>query len=251
MEENKKEAIKRAVAICILVLLIIVVGFIMIKYEIEGETNLPFELNKIMIISTADGIAKDEQNIAITQCNDLYLNIEKNQEYPSDGSMIEKVSIENIKIMSAPKKGKVVFYRPNNIEGLAYVYQEDFLLDGEIVYSGDSQTDLKNLTISNQGGMISFRSCIQDIGEIAINAEDTEKEVGYSNKGTLLQDAQITVADIRYNLGFDVVIELTDGKMYKGYVNITLPIEDVETKGVQGVEKVDLENVVFKRVKIK
>ena len=124
-------------------------------------------------------------------------------------------------------------------------------LEGQIIYSGDSQTDLKNLTISNQGGTISFRSCVQEVGEIAINTDSSIKEVGYSNKGTLLQDANIAVSDIRYNLGFDVIIELTDGKMYKGYVNITLPIEDVEANGVKGVEKVDLEDVVFKRIKIK
>ena len=250
MEENRKEAIKRAVAISILTLLIGVVGFIMIKYEIEGETNLPFKLSKIMIISTADAIEKDEQTMSITQCNDLYLTIEKNAEYKAD-SMIEKISIENIKIMSAPKKGKVAFYRPNNVEGVAYVYNNDFRLEGQIIYSGDSQTDLKNLTISNQGGTISFRSCVQEVGEIAINTDSSIKEVGYSNKGTLLQDANIAVSDIRYNLGFDVIIELTDGKMYKGYVNITLPIEDVEANGVKGVEKVDLEDVVFKRIKIK
>lgn len=250
MEENRREAIKRAIAISILVLLIGVVGFIMIKYEIEGETNLPFKLSKIMIISTADAIEKDEQTMSITQCNDLYLTIEKNEEYKAN-SMIEKISIENIKIMSAPKKGKVAFYRPNNTDGLVYVYKDDYLLDGKIEYIGDSQTSLKNLTISNQGGMISFRTCVKEIGEIAINTENSEKEVGYSNKGTLLKDAQIAVSDIRYNLGFDVFIELTDGKIYKGYINTTLPIEDVESNGVNGVEMVDLQNVVFKRIKIK
>lgn len=250
MEKNKKEVIKRAVAISVLVLLIVIVGFLMIKYEIEGETNLPFKLSKIMIVSTADGTEKDENTITITQCNDLYLTIEKNEEYKQD-SMIEKISIENIKVMSAPKKGRVAFYRPNNAEGLVYIYNKDLLLDGEIVYLGDSQTSLKNLTISNQGGMISFRSCVQEIGEIAINTENEEKEVGYINQGTLLQDAKVTVADIRYNIGFDVIIELTDKKMYKGYVNLTLPMEDVENQGVKGVEKVDLEKVIFKRIKIK
>lgn len=249
MEENKKEAIKRAVAIFILILLIGIVGFIMIKYEIEGETNLPFKLSKIIIISTADAIEKDEQTMSITQCNDLYLTIEKNENYITE-SMIKKISIENIKIMSAPKKGKVNFYRPNNVEGVAYTYNDDLILDGKIIYYGDSQTSLKNLTISNQGGTISFRSCVQEIGEIAIDTESQEKEVGYSNKGTLLKDAQIKVADIKYNLGFDIFIELVDGKIYKGYVNITLPVENVESNGVNGVEMVDLENVVFKRTKI-
>ena len=250
MEENKKEAIKKAVAISVLILLIIVVGFIMIKYEIEGETNLPFGLSKIMIISTADGIAKDEQTISITQCNDIYLYIEKNQNNNSD-SMIENVAIENIKIMSAPKKGKVAFYRPNNTNCLAYVYNDEFLLDDQITYSGDAQTNMQNLTISNQGGIISFRTCVIEVGEITINTENAEKEVGYNNDGTLLQKAEIAMSDIRYNIGFDVVIELADGKIYKAYVNLSLPLEDVEKQGVQAVEKVDVENIVFKRVKVR
>lgn len=247
MEENKKEVIKRAVAISILILLIGIVGFIMIKYEIEGEKNLPFKLSNIMIVSTADAVEKDEKTMSITQSNDLYLTIEKNEDYKKE-SMIESVSIENIKIMSSPKKGKVAFYRPNNVESkIVYTYNEDLRLDDKIIYSGDSQTDFKNLTISNQGGMITFRSCVQEVGEI----EKSNEDIGYINQGTLLKDAKITVSDIRYNIGFDIFIKLTDGKTYKGYVNTTLPIEDVESNGVKGVEKVNLEDIVFKRIKIK
>lgn len=247
MEKNKKEAIKKAIAISVLILLITIVGFITIKYEIEGETNLPFKLSKIMIISTADGIAKDEQTISITQSNDLYFYIEKNQNY-NEESMIENVSIENIKIMSAPKKGKVEFYRPNNTNGLAYVYNDDFIIKNSITYSGDIQTSMQNLTISNQGGIISFRTCVREIGETTPNEEN---DSGYSNDGTLLKKAEITISDIRYNIGFDIVIELTDGKIYKAYVNKSLPLEDVENQGVKAVEKVDVENIIFKRVKVR
>ncbi len=247
MEKNKKEAIKKAIAISVLILLITIVGFITIKYEIEGETNLPFKLSKIMIISTADGIAKDEQTISITQSNDLYFYIEKNQNY-NEESMIENVSIENIKIMSAPKKGKVEFYRPNNTNGLAYVYNDDFIIKNSITYSGDIQTSMQNLTISNQGGIISFRTCVREIGETTPNEEN---DSGYSNDGTLLKKAEITISDIRYNIGFDIVIELTDGKIYKAYVNMSLPLEDVENQGVKAVEKVDVENIIFKRVKVR
>ena len=247
MEKNKKEAIKKAIAISVLILLITIVGFITIKYEIEGETNLPFKLSKIMIISTADGIAKDEQTISITQSNDLYFYIEKNQNY-NEESMIENVSIENIKIMSAPKKGKVEFYRPNNTNGLAYVYYDDFIIKNSITYSGDIQTSMQNLTISNQGGIISFRTCVREIGETTPNEEN---DSGYSNDGTLLKKAEITISDIRYNIGFDIVIELTDGKIYKAYVNMSLPLEDVENQGVKAVEKVDVENIIFKRVKVR
>ena len=64
-----------------------------------------------------------------------------------------------------------------------------------------------------------------------------------------MQKAEIGLNDIKYNIGFDVTIELTSGKKYKGYVNTTLPKGNIEQERVSGVEKVDIENVVFKRVK--
>ncbi len=250
MDEGKKRAVKKAIIILTLTLLIVAVGFFMIKYEIEGETLMPFKLTKIMVISTADGTLKNDETITVTQCNDLYISIEKNNEYTSK-SKIDNIHIENIKVMSEPQRGHVEFYRPSPEGNSVYVYNEDLKLNGSITYSGDSQTSLKELTISNQGGTISFRSCVRDIGEIAVNAEESGKEIGYSNDGTLLEKAQITIPEIRYNIGFDIIIELTDGKMYKGYVNISLPIEDVEKNGVRGVEQADIEKVIFKRIKIK
>ena len=153
--------------------------------------------------------------------------------------------------MSEPKKGVVRFYRPNNEDGIIYVYEDNLLIEDNIAYTGDKKTNLQNLTISNQGGTISFRSCVQDIGEIAVDQNAEKKEINYINDGTILKKAEIKISDIHYNIGFDVIIELTDGKMYKGYVNMTLPIEDIEKGGVQGVEKADIGNVVFKRIKIK
>lgn len=250
MENHKKQIIKKATVISVLVLLIIAVAFIMIKYEIEGEKNMPFKLSKIMIISTADGITKDDSTITVYQCNDFYLSIEKNSD-ESTNSMIKNIYIENITVMSQPQKGVVKFYRPSINGKLVYDNSKECQLDDSITYAGDIQTSLHALTIANQGGTISFRSCIEDVGEIAIDQESTSKAVSYNNDGTLLQRAEISIPEIRYNIGFDVIIELTDGKMYKGYVNETLPMEDTEKGGVQGIEKVNLENVVFKRIKIK
>lgn len=250
MEENKRKVVKKAVIVLALILLMMVIGFFIIKYETEGEIQMPFKLTKIMVISTADGTLKDDSTISVTQCNDLYISIEKNPEYTTK-SKINNIYIENIKVMAEPARGRVEFYRPSAEGTSVYVYNSDLLLDGSITYSGDSQTSLKNLTISNQGGTISFRTCVRDIGEIPVNAEENEKEIGYSNDGTLLEKAQVTVSEIRYNMGFDIIIELSDGKMYKGYVNISLPIEDVEKNGVKGVEQADVEKVVFKRIKIK
>ena len=222
----------------------------MIKYEIEGEKNMPFKLSKIMIISTADGITKDDKTISISQCNDFYLSIEKNVDNIGN-NMIKNVYIENIKVLSEPQKGTVEFYRPSLNGNLVYDNSEECKIKDSITYTGDIQTSLYALTISNQGGTISFRSRVQNVGEIAIEQDSTSKAVSYTNDGTLLQKGQISISEIKYNIGFDIIIELTDGKMYKGYVNDTLPIEDTEKGGVQGIEKINLENVVFKRIKIK
>ena len=128
------------------------------------------------------------------------------------------------------------------------MYNDEFLLEDEIIYNGDTQTSMQNLTISNQGGIISFRTCVKEIGEIPINMEDEGREVGYNNDGTLLKKAQIVISDIKYNIGFDMYIKLTDGKTYKGYINISLPLEDVENNGVKSIEKVDIEDIIFKRL---
>lgn len=250
MEDNKKRIIKRAVIVCALLIFIIAVGFIMIKYEMEGEKQIPFKLNKIMIISTADGTLKDDNTITIHQCNDLYLSIEKDENSNSN-SMIKNIYIENIKVLSKPTKGTVKFYKPSADSSLVYDNNENNLIEDSITYKGDIQTSLKALTISNQGGTISFRTSVEDIGELAVDQEADTKTISYNNDGTLLKKAEISISDIHYNMGFDVIIELTDGKMYKGYINETLPIEDTEKGGVKGVEKVDLKNIVFKRIKIK
>ena len=244
MDENKKETLIRAGIIIVLVILIAIVGITMIKYEIEGETNLPFKLTNIMVISTADGISDGTNQLEVVQSNDLYLTIEKNENY-SGQEMIKQVSIENIEILSKPVKGNVVFFRPSNSGSIVYKYEEDFLLEDGITYKGDSTTDLRNLTISNQGGTISFRTCVKGITTYL--AEDTET-TGINNDSTLLRKAEVTIDDIKYNIGFDIVIELADGKKYKGYVNTTLPKGNIGQERVSGVEKVDIENVIFKRV---
>lgn len=217
----------------------------MIKYEIEGETNLPFQLTNLMVISTADGISDGTNQLEIVQSNDLYFTIEKNQNY-NGKQMIKKVSIENIEILSRPLKGKVVLYRPSSQGQIVYQYQEDYIIKDNICYDADIETNLKTLSISNQGGTIGFRTSVKGI--TTYQAEDGTT-TSLINDSALLQKTQVSINDIKYNIGFDIVIELADGKRYKGYVNTTLPMGDLENQRVSAVEKVNIEKVIFKRVK--
>ena len=53
---------KKIVHICvilgIIVLILIIAGIIMLRYQVEGETNLPFELTKMIVVSTAERMAE-------------------------------------------------------------------------------------------------------------------------------------------------------------------------------------------------
>ena len=55
-ESRKKEKIKACIAIAVILLAILITGIISIKYYVEGETDMPFTLSKITIVSTAEGV---------------------------------------------------------------------------------------------------------------------------------------------------------------------------------------------------
>jgi len=250
METNKKEVIKKALFIFILIILTIIVGFITIKYEIEGEKKLPFNLTKIRIISTADGIQNEEENIELIQVNDIYLTFEKNEEYKNE-ELIRRIRIENIKISKMPQKGNIVFYRPSNEGSTTYSYNKDFLIEKGLEYFGDAQTDLKTLSISNQGGTISFRSCLRELG--IIDEEEQEKEnektIGKNHDATLLKSSQIDINDIKYEIEFDIIIELETGMKYKANANLKLPNTEIGDEKVNAIEQTQLEDIVFKRMR--
>ena len=61
-KERTKQIVKLCFAAAILVIIFVIVGIIMIKYEVEGDKNMPFNLSKIMIVSTAEGVEEDGEN---------------------------------------------------------------------------------------------------------------------------------------------------------------------------------------------
>ena len=74
-----------SIAISVLMVVIIVVILIIIQYQIEGEKNMPYQLSKITIISTAEGEQNTENpeesskwNLSVNQNNDVYFFIDKN-----------------------------------------------------------------------------------------------------------------------------------------------------------------------------
>lgn len=76
---------KRVITIIVIAFLFFTLGIIILKYSVEGETNMPFELSKIAVISSSEGIDKQATNIKwafdVYQSNDVFLYIDKNKNY--------------------------------------------------------------------------------------------------------------------------------------------------------------------------
>ena len=51
-----KSVVRFAAVVVILTLIITVICLLMLKYSVEGENNMPFEISQLITVSTAEGI---------------------------------------------------------------------------------------------------------------------------------------------------------------------------------------------------
>ena len=110
--ERKKLLTKNIIIFIIAVITLIVVSVI-IKYHVEGEIDIPFQVSKVMVISNAYGIQKEETenkwDLELVQNNDIYIDILKNKNY-TEKEIINKVILDNFEINKKPRKGTVNIY---------------------------------------------------------------------------------------------------------------------------------------------
>ena len=202
--------------------ILIIIAIIMIKYEVEGEQNMPFKLSKIIVVSTAEGVEQQGTDkkwaFNIFQNNDIYFYIDKNNEYKSEKQMyIDSVSIENIEVINSPQIGEIKAYMPNSSEGRMYSYAEDSIVDEVLKYNGATRSDSRNLKIGNQGGNIAIRFSNTGIGKYESN-----------------DDEQIVVIN---------------KNKYKAKITLDLPCGDIVENGTANYEKSDMKDIIFKREK--
>lgn len=244
-ETRKKEKIKACIAIGIIVLAILITGIIVMKYHVEGDSNAPFKLSKVTIVSNAEGIenenAEEKWNLSIAQNNDIYFSIEKN-EYNSKEEIIESVSIENIRITEV-KEGKIKIYMPNSGNGELFKNSDEFeVLNGSLTYKGAAKSNAKTLEIGNQGGTIIARISNTNIGSYISNDDEEIK-----HDGTMLKKINKNIDDIKFSVTFDLTINLKN-KKYVANIALDLPCEgDLLEKGTASKEITD--NLSFKRVR--
>ena len=104
------------IMVIILAVLMFILGITILKYNVEGETNMPFNLTKISIISTAEGTDKHSDTnkwaFDISQNNDIFLYIEKNENYKKTEAL-KSVLIDNINVNKQKQIGQTIIYKPD------------------------------------------------------------------------------------------------------------------------------------------
>ena len=231
--------------IFIMIIILFVVGLLSLRYNVEGEMNLPFDLSKISVISSVEGINVDDTtnkwNLSVNQNNDIYLYIKKNENY-KETEIIKSIELNNFNIQQNSKIGEIKLLKPdNNAQNVIFSNSSENEVD-KIEYTGDMDSSIKDLKISNQGGLVVFRYAISNIGNYISNEDE---EINHSE---LLKKLSINNDDLKFKVTFDIIINLNSGKMYKSNIELELPIDDVVNQGVQSKEYTDLDNVVFKRM---
>ena len=156
------------IAVFIIALIVTIICLLMLKYEVEGEDNMPFELSQMVVVSTAEGIDIDGEttwNFNIVQNNDIYIHISKNKNY-KETEIIKNVIIDNMVIDEAPAKGKIMMYRPSDSRDAMYEYGDEYKINDALIYEGAEETNLKELNLANQGGVIALRYCNSELRNI-------------------------------------------------------------------------------------
>lgn len=244
MKRKTKKNLKRIILLVIVLIILVVALILSLKYEKEGEKNLPFGISKILVVNTLEGARSDNPNfiwdLDIKQNNDVYIYFEKLDE----SQVLDNITIDNFKITEMPLKGDISVYRPTGEFSNLYKDSEVDLIDNQIVYTAGKYDNLESLEVSMQGGVVAFRISNEEIEKYSSN-EDTE--IVYD--GTLLMKTQTTLEDIKFKINFDLTIETKDGLKFKGTIELGMPLEELISTGKSTIEITDFENVVFKRIK--
>lgn len=247
MNNNSKinKLILKSAYITIIILIIAVIALIILKYNVEGEKNMPFKLSSIIVISGAEGYQKEENekykwDSEIYQNNDIYLNIEKNKNY-KETEVIKSIVLENIQIKQKPQVGDIIFYKPSNENTNLFIYEEKYEIENTIEYIGDVSTNLNDLKISNQGGTLIIRA----VNKTGKRYTSNEKE--FEHTGKLLEKVGVPYKDVQCIISFDLIINLESDLSFKGRVELELPTGDVIKEGSSSMQITDMNNVVFKR----
>lgn len=239
-----KKIFHRIAIVLIIFVIICIAGIFALRYQVEGESNMPFKITKISIIESVEGVesktSEEKWNFDVNQNNDIYIYIEKNEGYGKT-EIIDTIEIKDITIDRKSESGEVRIYKPVADEKRMFKNQKENEIT-ELTYKGELESNIKEQKISNQGGIVAFRYAINNISKyISENVEEI-------NHSKLLQLTDIKQQDLEAKLKVKILIKLKSGKVYQTQVEIDIPTEGIIEEGTKGIEITDLENIIFKRV---
>ena len=245
MFRNLNKKIFHIIMITAIVFVILcVTGILILRYQVEGESNMPFKITKISIVESVEGNAiqgaTEKWNLNVNQNNDIYIYIEKNSNYGKT-EIIEEVEINNIVINKQKEKGELKLYKPVVDEKRMFINSTENEITG-ITYKGELESNIKEQKISNQGGIIAFRYGINNLSQYI---SENDEQIDHSQ---LLKLTNITQEDLQTNLSFNIIIKLTSGKKYQATINLDVPTDDIIEKGTIGKEITELDGIIFKRI---
>ncbi len=244
MKSKKRKTIEFNIGIFIVAIAITVIAITLLKYQVEGEKDMPYVFKQMVLISTANGenTPNDEYkwNINVYQNTDIYFEIARNTEYKTNEN-IKNVKIQDINIVQKSE------FKPNayipSAEGTEmFNYTDENIAGQEIEYTIDKNKDAKTRKLTTEGGIIALSFCIPNIGVYQGN----DDKISYD--GTLLSKIGITKDQISYNVSFSLIIETESNKQYKADINLELPPEDITQTGIIKIENEELTDLVFKRI---
>ena len=243
---ENKEKIKWFITIGFIVMSFIIVLALMIVYHYDGEVRMPFVLDKILIVSSADGKNNSTDdtkwNIDINQYSDIYIKISKNDKV-NKTEFLKSVRIENMTIENSDNN-KVKFYMPNSGSGDSlFVYDDMYLFDRNLTYQAGVIDDAKTLKIGNQGGTIVFRTAKTNIANYSAESKES---INYN--GLLLKNVNISSESLKYKIKFDLIIETTS-TTYKTSLSYNVPVGKIEDEGISKLYVENFDKIIFKRVK--
>ncbi len=240
---TRKKYFHIIVIIVIFAMILFALGIIVLRYSVEGETNMPFQLSKISVISSSEGLDKQATDTRwafdVYQSNDVFLYIDKNDAYGKTEA-IKSVEINQVQV-EGKKKENIKIYQPDEQdEKLVFQNKEENIVES-MVYEGDLESNLKQRKISNQGGIVAFRCSNNNLADYKSNDEEI-------NHHELLKKAGVQQEDLAIKLTFALTIKLEEKKEYQTTIQLDFPVDNVIEKGTTSREITDLKKFIFKRV---
>lgn len=240
-----------------LLVITIIIFFLLSKqfsYKKYGAQNLPFEIENILVVSTAtgdklennekDNNTKESANnntknnngnnnknnkkqnndrINIKQVNDVYLKLKVKDNFNIKNNnrlKIKSISINNFKVISKPNKGELQVLKPTGDLNNLFTSSKENLINSSLDFKGNIVDDFSKLQINNSGGTIAFR--IQN--DLGVFELPKDQNVYYDAR--LLHNNFKNVDDLKFELSFDLEIKLLNNQTF--YTTIVIKKPNIE-----------------------